>query len=155
MQMVTRSSQRTSSTTSTDVNIPAGRLRNASANMSSADLAACRAALGSLQWSWLAVQTQPLLCGRCNILLSELIKCNKMSYPLEIQRVIAEVRKQPTVLKFFKIKTAKTWRDIHVVTLADQAYNNRPGGDSTGGLVTPLTGPEAKTVMEAQKKSHW
>ena len=56
----------------TDVEIPAERLLDEQAPLSKQDLAACRASLGALQW--LAVQTQPLLCGRCNILLSEFIK---------------------------------------------------------------------------------
>ena len=29
--------------------------------------------------------------------------------------------------------------------MRDQAHANRPGGDSTGGMVTVLAGPEAKT----------
>ena len=48
-------------------------------------------------------------------------------------------------LKFFKLKKAKTWRDITVITFADQAHANGPGGDSTGGLVTTMAGPEAKS----------
>ena len=67
-----------------------------------------------------------------------------MSYAMEIQRMICEVRHQPSDLKFFKIKTAKNWTDVVVITLSDQAHNNRPGGDSTGGLVTLMAGPEAK-----------
>ena len=125
-----------------DVDIAPDRLRDEHANLTTAEMASCRGALGNLQW--LAVQTQPLLCGRCNILLSELIKHGKMSYAMEIQRMICEVRHQPSDLKFFKIKTAKNWTDVVVITLSDQAHNNRPGGDSTGGLVTLMAGPEAK-----------
>ena len=92
----------------TDVEIPVERLRDEATPLSKQDLAACRASLGALQW--LAVQTQPLLCGRCNILLK-----------------------------------AKTWRDVCIITFADQAHVNRPGGDSTGGIITMLAGPEAKS----------
>ena len=126
-----------------DVNIPQDRMRDEEAKLSAAEQMACRGALGSLQW--VAVQTQPQLCGRCNILLSELVKYGKMSYAIEIQRMICEVRQHPAQLKFFKLKKAKTWRDISVITFADQARANRPGGDSTGGLVTTMAGPEAKS----------
>ena len=48
-----------------NVAIPEHRLRDdGSSTLSSDELAACRAALGSLQW--LPVQTQPQLCARCN-----------------------------------------------------------------------------------------
>ena len=94
--------------------------------------------------TWQLIQTQPLLCGRCNVLLSELVKHGKMISALEIQRMICEVRQRPSELKFFKLKTAESWKDVVVITLSDQAHNNRPGGDSTGGLVTMMAGPEAK-----------
>ena len=57
--------------------------------------------------------------------------------------MIGEVRSQPAELKFFKLKDAKTWRDVIFVTMADQAHCNRPGGDSTGGMISLLAGPEA------------
>eukprot|EP00438_Fugacium_kawagutii_P021819 Skav230869 [mRNA] locus=scaffold1335:307503:315465:- [translate_table: standard] len=126
-----------------DVNIPPDRLRDEPSKLTSSEMAACRAALGSLQW--LAVQTQPQLCSRCNILLSELVKYGKMSCAYEIQQLIGEVRRQPCELKFFKLKTAKTWRDVIFITLCDQAHSNRPGGDSTGGMVTVMAGPEARS----------
>jgi hypothetical protein len=125
-----------------DVNFAPDRLCNEQAKLSSSELASCRCALGN--WQWLAIQTQPLLCGRCNVLLSELVKHGKMISALEIQRMICEVRQRPSELKFFKLKTAKSWKDVVVITLSDQAHNNRPGGDSTGGLVTMMAGPEAK-----------
>ena len=118
----------------TDVEIPAERLRDEQAPLSKQDLAACRASLGALQW--LAVQTQPLLCGRCNILLSELVKNGTMAHAMEIEKMIGEVRQSPSDLKFFKLKKAKTWRDVSIITFADQAHVNRPGGDSTGGIIT-------------------
>lgn len=120
-----------------DVDIAPDRLRDEHASLTTSDMASCRGALGNLQW--IAVQTQHLLCGRCDILLSELIKHGKMSYALEIQRIICEVRHQPSDLKY-----AKNWTDIVVITLSDQAHNNRPGGDSTRGLDTLMVGPEAK-----------
>ena len=127
----------------TDVDIPPDRLNDESAKLSSAEQAICRGSLGSLQW--LAIQTQPQICGRCNILLSELVKHGKMSSALEIQKLICEVRQQPAELKFFKIKKAKNWKDVSIITFADQAHSNRPGGDSTGGMVTMMAGPEAKS----------
>ena len=126
-----------------DANIPPDRLRDHAANLTNTEMAACRAALGSLQW--LAVQTQPQLCSRCNLLLSELVKFKNMVCAFEIQQMIGEVRKQPCELKFFKIKNAKTWRDVVFITMCDQAHTNRPGGDSTGGIVTVIAGPESKT----------
>ena len=125
-----------------DVSIPPERLRDDKALLTTSEIGICRGALGSLQW--LAIQTQPQLCARCNIILSELVKYRKMSSALEIQQMIGEVRRQPSELKFFKIKSAKTWQDVIVVTMCDQAHNNRPGGDSTGGLITMMTGPEAR-----------
>ena len=50
--------------------------------LSKSDVARCRASLGALQW--LAVQTQPLLCARCNLLLSELARSPKASIAFEI-----------------------------------------------------------------------
>ena len=47
--------------------------------------------------SRLAVQTQPLLCGRCNTLLSELVTNGAMAHAmdLEIQKMVGEVRQSP------------------------------------------------------------
>lgn len=44
--------------------------------------------------------------------------------------------------KFWHLPSVKHWQDAVVVTLADQAHANRPGGDSTGGLLTLIGGPE-------------
>ena len=57
--------------------------------------------------------------------------------------MIGEVRRKPTVLTFFKLKQAATWRDLVFIVMADQAHCNRPAGDSTGGMVSMIAGPEA------------
>ena len=118
-------------------------MRDEESKLTPTEVGACRAALGSLQW--LAVQTQPLLCARCNLLLTELVKDGRISTAVEIQRLVCEVRQQPSELRFFRLKKAVSWRDIVFITMADQAHNNRPGGDSTGGMLTLLAGPESKT----------
>ena len=118
----------------TGLDISANRLRNENAQKTSDEIAACRGTLGALQW--LAIQTQPQLCARCNLLLAEVIKFGRMSYAMEIQRMIGEIRRESYELKFFKHKKAKTWRDVCFVTMADQANANRDKGDSTGGIIT-------------------
>ena len=124
-----------------DIDISADRLRNENAQMTSHEIAACRGALGASQW--LAIQTQPQLCARCNLLLTEVIKFGKMCFAMEIQRMICEIRRESYELKFFKHKKAKTWRDVCFISMADQAHANRDKGDSTGGIVTLMSGPEA------------
>ncbi|CAE7387909.1 unnamed protein product, partial [Symbiodinium sp. CCMP2592] len=99
----------------------------------------CRAALGSLQW--VAVQTQPLICARCNLILSDLASRPTFALAKELQQLIEEVRNEPMRLRFKPIKDASHWQDIHIVTLGDQAHNNRPKGGSTGGLLTFIGGP--------------
>ena len=122
-----------------DIDISADRLRKENAQMTSHEIAACRGALGASQW--LAIQTQPQLCARCNLLLTEVIKFGKMCFAMEIQRMICEIRRESYELKFFKHKNAKTWRDVCFITMADQAHANRDTGDSTGGIM--MSGPEA------------
>ena len=61
----------------------------------------------------------------------------------EIQEMIAEVRRESAQLRFFKIPKAERWSEIVFISLGDQAHNNRPRGDSTGGLLTLAAGPEA------------
>ena len=124
-----------------DVQIAPDRIRDDKAKLTTSELASCRTALGALQW--LAVQTQPLLSARCNLLLTELTKLQSMTTALEIQQMIGEVRRTPTVLTFFKLKHAKSWKDIVFIVMADQAHCNRPAGDSTGGMVGMLAGPES------------
>ena len=60
----------------------------------------------------------------------------------EIQELVRELRKHSTQLKFFKLPHVKTWKDVCVVGLGDQAHNNRPRGGSTGGMLVFLAGPE-------------
>lgn len=60
----------------------------------------------------------------------------------EIQEMIQEVRKDPVKLRFYHLPSVQHWQDVTIVTMADQARSNRPKGDSTGGLLTLLGGPE-------------
>ncbi|OLP88348.1 hypothetical protein AK812_SmicGene30332 [Symbiodinium microadriaticum] len=103
------------------------------------EVAKCRAALGSLQW--VAVQTQPLICARCNLILSDLASRPTFALAKEIQQLTEEIRQEPMRLRFKPVKDAHHWQDIHVVTLGDQAHHNRPKGGSTGGLLTFIGGP--------------
>jgi hypothetical protein len=82
------------------------------------EITACPASIGTLQW--LAVQTQPLICARCNLLITELAGSPKVSTAQEIQEMIRELRKHSTVLKFFKLPRVQTWKDVCVVGLGDQ-----------------------------------
>ena len=61
----------------------------------------------------------------------------------EIQELICEVRREPTTLVFQHFPSVKHWADMVVITMGDQAHANRPRGDSTGGLLTLLAGPES------------
>ena len=65
--------------------------KNAATVLTKSEIGKCRSALGALQW--LAVQTQPQICARCNLLLSELAREPKMTVAQEIQQVIRETRK--------------------------------------------------------------
>ena len=56
----------------TDVEMSADCLRQPGLKLTPEEDGACRAALGTLQW--LAIKTQPQLCARCNLLLTELTK---------------------------------------------------------------------------------
>ncbi|CAE7238730.1 unnamed protein product [Symbiodinium sp. CCMP2592] len=103
------------------------------------EVSACRAALGALQWA--AVQSQPLICARCNLILSDLSHGPKFSLAREIQGLIVEVRASPQRLMFRPLPDVKHWQDVHVITLGDQAHANRPKGGSTGGILTFLGGP--------------
>eukprot|EP00438_Fugacium_kawagutii_P003117 Skav222832 [mRNA] locus=scaffold1338:43482:51341:- [translate_table: standard] len=104
------------------------------------EISMCRAHLGALQW--LAVQTQPLICARCNLLLSDLTRSPTIKTAQELQEVINDVRKNPTKLQFKRIPSVQHWQQMVVITLGDQAPKNRPCGSSTGGLVSFLGGPE-------------
>eukprot|EP00439_Symbiodinium_sp_Y106_P012966 s3447_g1.t3 len=123
-----------------DVEIEPERLRQ-DGRLTQKEIGACRGALGALQW--LAVQTQPQLCSRCNLLLTEVVTEGTLQTAREIQTMIHEVRREPARLEYFKLPTVKHWTDLVFISMGDQAHNNRPRGDSTGGLLTLVAGPEA------------
>jgi hypothetical protein len=109
-----------------DIDITPERFCQGDATMTPKEISACRTSLGALQW--LAVQTQPLICARCNLLITELAGSPVMRTAQEIQELVRELRKHSTQLKFFKLPHVKTWKDVCVVGLGDQAHNNRPRG---------------------------
>ena len=121
-----------------DIDIDPDRLRM-DGDMNHKEINACRGSLGALQWA--ATQSQPLVCARCSLLTSELATNPSMEVAREIQALIGELRAQPTKLVFRKFPDAKDWRDIVFISMGDQAHNNRPKGDSTGGLLTLMAGP--------------
>ena len=121
-----------------DVAIPADRLRQ-DGPLTVSEVNACRTALGALQW--LAIQSQPLLCSRCNLLLTEVVTGGTLETAREIQHMVCEVRRCPTQLRFFPLEGVSKWTDVVFISMGDQARSNRPQGDSTGGLVTLAAGP--------------
>ena len=121
-----------------DVAIPADRLRQ-DGPLTVSEVNACRTALGALQW--LAIQSQPLLCSRCNLLLTEVVTGGTLETAREIQHMVGEVRRCPTQLRFFPLEGVSKWTDVVFISMGDQAHSNRPQGDSTGGLVTLAAGP--------------
>ena len=124
-----------------DLNIRAERLQQDDGTLLTPDEhSACRAGLGALQW--IATQTQVQICARTNLLLSQLSRKNDLSTAKEIQDLIREVRANPVVLRFWSHPEIKHWQDAVIVTLADQAHSNRAKGDSTGGLLTMVGGPD-------------
>lgn len=123
-----------------DLNLDSARFAQPNLELTAGEVFICRGALGGLQW--LAIQTQPSLCARCNLLLSDLARTPKMTVAQEVQRLICEVRKAPTCLSFKRIPSVQHWQQMVVVTMGDQAHNNRPDGSSAGGLLTLLGGPE-------------
>ena len=123
-----------------DLDLPPDRLRE-EGMLNSREIASCRTALGALQW--LAIQTQPQLTARCNLLLTEITTKGSLEHAREIQAMIGEVRQESFKLRFFKLTDAVHWSDLVFVTMGDQAHNNRPKGDSTGGLISLVAGPTA------------
>ena len=115
------------------------RFRQENLCLTPAEISSCRGALGALQW--LAGQSQILICARVNLLLSDLGNEPTMKVAHEIQELINECRREPTTLEFHKVQ-ADHWQDVTMVTLGDQAHMNRPKGDSTGGLIAFMGGPE-------------
>ena len=126
-----------------DVNIPPERLRQVDSVLDSTEVGHCRATLGALQW--VAVQTQPQLSARCNLLLTEVTVNPSTSVAREIQQMVCEVRRSPVKLEFFKLPGVQFWTDVVFITMGDQAHANRPQGDSTGGMITFASGPRAIT----------
>ena len=125
-----------------DVSIDPERWRQ-HGSLSKSEVAACRTTLGALQW--LAIQTQPQLCARCNLLLTEVVTAGTIETAREIQQMVSEVRADPHNLQFFKLPGTKKWTDVVFVSMGDQAHSNRPQGDSTGGLLTLAAGPDVTT----------
>ena len=107
-----------------DIQIDPQRFSMTQATMSDKEISACRGAIGALQW--VAVQTQPLACARCNLLLSELAGQPPMRVAQEIQELIKELRKSSTVLKFFRIPKVNHCCQMVIVGLGDQTHQNRP-----------------------------
>ena len=122
-----------------DIDIEPSRLRDNGA-LTPREVGACRTTFGSLQW--LAVSTQPQICARCNILLTEVVTNGQLSHAREIQEMLGEVRRNTYRLKFFPFPTARHWKELVFITMGDQAHTNRPKGDSTGGMISMVAGPD-------------
>ncbi|CAE7328962.1 nosip [Symbiodinium sp. CCMP2592] len=123
-----------------DLEVDAARLRQ-DGPLQPHEVAACRTALGALQW--VAVQSQPQLCSRCNLLLTEVVSAGTLQTAREIQAMVSEIRRESFKLEFVKFDRALHWTDLVFISMGDQAHNNRGKGDSTGGLLTLVAGPEA------------
>ena len=123
-----------------DIEIDAARLQQ-DGPLRPHEVGACRTALGALQW--VAVQSQPQLCSRCNLLLTEVVSEGTLQAAREIQAMISEIRRESYSLEFIKFDHAEHWTDLTFISMGDQAHNNRGKGDSTGGLLTLVAGPEA------------
>ncbi|CAE7884762.1 unnamed protein product [Symbiodinium microadriaticum] len=87
-----------------DLDIPPDRLRS-DVPLERKDMDACRTSLGALQW--LAIQSQPYLCARCNLFLTDLVTNGTMMVAREIQELVAEARREPFSLVFEKFINAK------------------------------------------------
>ena len=125
----------------TDLAIPVHRLRDDPASpLNRSEIAACRASLGAMQW--LATQTQLQICARVNLLLTELTTSPTVTSAKEVQELIKEARGNPITLQLWRLPEVQHWQDMCVITLADQAWGNRPQGGSTGGYITFLDGPQ-------------
>lgn len=120
-----------------DIDINPQRLRS-DGPLTKEEAGARRPALGALQW--LAIQTQPQLCARCNILLTEVVTTGTLETACEIQSMIAEVRAEAVKLKFFKLPDCKSWKDP----------GRRPGRTDRQGRAHVFA---VMAHMEAQKKS--
>ena len=76
------------------------------------EVGACRTSLGAMQW--LAAQTQPQICARCNLLLTEVVTNGTLETARKIQQMIGEVRRESYNLEFHKVPTAEHWSDLIV-----------------------------------------
>ena len=130
-----------------DVGIDPQRFSQSKEIMNANEIRSCRASIGALQW--VAVQTQPLISARCNLLLSELSESPRMCVAQEIQEIIRELRKSSTTLKFFRLPKVNHWREVHIIGLGDQAHQNRPKGGSTGGLLIFLSNVDIANGLPA------
>ena len=124
-----------------DLDIPPDRLRQENALMTADEIGACRATWGNLQW--LALQTQPQLSARCNLLASEITTKKHMAVARELQQMVGEIRKVSHQLHFRCPDEVESWRDVVFITFCDQAHANRANLDSTGGLLSTASGPAA------------
>ena len=100
------------------------RFSNGSSTMTPKEIAACRTSLGALQW--LAVQSQPLITARCNLLITELSRDPKIQIAQELQEMIRELRKEGSTLKFFKLPGVRHWTDLCVVGLGARLTTTDP-----------------------------
>ena len=123
-----------------DLEISPERLRD-NGPLRPQEIGACRTTLGALQW--MGFQTQPQLCARCNLLLTEIVVQGSLAHAREIQEMLGEVRRGCTKLRFFRLPTATHWTELVFIFMGDQAHCNRPKGGSTGGLITMIAGPES------------
>ena len=69
----------------------------------------------------------------------------QLEHAREIQNMITEIRLESYKLRFFKPKDAEHWSDLTFTTMADQSHNNRPGGNSTGGMISLISGPSCRS----------
>ena len=112
--------------------------------MTPKEISACRAAIGALQW--VAVQTQPLACARCNLLLSELAQQPTMQLAQELQELI---RVQHCFEAIFRLPKVNHWSQIVAAGFGDQAHQNRPKGGSTGGFLILLSNRDLTVDLPA------
>ncbi|CAJ1377024.1 unnamed protein product [Effrenium voratum] len=101
-----------------DLAIDSKRLRS-SGDMTAREVSMCRGALGALQW--LAVQSAPLICARCNLLLTDLSEQPTLATAKEVQDLIKEARTMTsTTLRFHHFNDVEHWQDMTVIGMADQ-----------------------------------
>ncbi|CAE7223878.1 GIP [Symbiodinium sp. CCMP2592] len=126
-----------------DVDVKPDRLAS-DGTMNPSEIAVCRTALGALQW--LAVQTQPQLCSRCNLLLTEVVTKAQLQTAREMQQMIAEVRNESYRLEFFKLRTVRHWSGMVFVSMGDQAHANRDNGHGSNDA-------KVQAILEAEDQN--